>query len=146
MEDFKQFLPESAAHARAQERQRLAAEEAAPTSSLRGDPMGLPSQTPNRDVKMPPLGQFNVKDGKESKKRRGPPGIGAGSVSGPSGVEGARMPDAQGRTQAAQYGSGAKVRLLSPHPSSYYPLAISPYVAITYTSVSFSVRRILTSV
>lgn len=111
LEDFKQFLPESAAHARAQERQRLAAEEAAPTSNLRGDPMGLPSQTPNRDVKMPPLGQFNVKDGKESKKRRGAPGIPAGSVSGPSGVEGARMPDAQGRTQTAQYANGAKVRL-----------------------------------
>lgn len=112
LEDFKQFLPESAAHARAQERQRMAAEEAAPTSSLRGEPMGLPSQTPNRDVKMPPLGQFNVKDGKESKKRRGAPGIGAGSVAGPSGVEGARMPDAQARTQGAQYGNGAKVRLL----------------------------------
>lgn len=103
LEDFKQFLPESAAHARAQERQRQA-EEAAPTSNLRGDPMGLPSQTPNRDVKMPPLGQFNVKDsGKESKKRRGAPGMGPGSVSGPAGVEGARM-DAQGRVPG-QYGA-----------------------------------------
>lgn len=119
LEDFKQFLPESAAHARAQERQRLAAEEAAPTSNMRGDPMGLPSQAPNRDVKMPPLGQFNVKDtGKESKKRRGAPGIGAGTVPGPSGVEGARMPDAQGRAQAAQYGNAAKVRFAFPHSST----------------------------
>ncbi|KAJ5114445.1 hypothetical protein NUU61_000204 [Penicillium alfredii] len=108
LEDFKQFLPESAAHAKQQAAARQA-EEAAPLSNLRGEPMGLPSQTSGRDVKMPPLGQFNVKDsGKDSKKRRGGPG-GAGvtsSVSGPVGVEAARMAESQGRGgQAAQFGN-----------------------------------------
>lgn len=139
LEDFKQFLPESAAHARAQERQRLA-EEAAPTSNLRGDPMGLPSQTPNRDVKMPPLGQFNVKDsGKEGKKRRGAPGMGGGSLSGPSGIDGARMPDAQGRTQG-HYGSGPnKVSLLPTFATIPMSLSsLSPTLPVTFPSSTLS--------
>ena len=112
LEDFKQFLPESAAHAKQQAQARMA-EEAAPTSNLRGEPVGLPSSTPNRDVKMPPLGQFNVKDsGKESKKRRGGPGVGLSSVSGPSGVDAARMPDARGGPPAGSFTNGNKVRSL----------------------------------
>lgn len=108
LEDFKQFLPESAAHAKQQQQQRLA-EESITTSNLRGDPMGL-SQTPNRDVKMPPLGQFNHKDlGKDSKKRRGGPGGGVTSISGPGGVDSSRLPDAQGRGQAPPYGNALKV-------------------------------------
>ncbi|KAJ5124873.1 Short-chain dehydrogenase/reductase family protein [Penicillium bovifimosum] len=56
------------------------AEEQAPFSNLRSEPPGFISQTPNRDVKMPPLGQFNVKDSKESKKRcGGAGGEGAGT-------------------------------------------------------------------
>jgi paired amphipathic helix protein Sin3a len=89
------------------------AEEAVPTSNLRGEPVGLPSSTPNRDVKMPPLGQFNVKDsGKENKKRRGGPGVGLSSVSGPSGVDAARMPEARGGPPAGSFTNGNKVRLL----------------------------------
>ncbi|KAJ5218119.1 uncharacterized protein N7498_000218 [Penicillium cinerascens] len=106
LEDFKQFLPESAAHARQVERQR--AQENIPVSDLRSGPGDFPSQTPNRDVKMPPLGQFNVKDsGKENKKRRGAPGI-TGSMSGPSGVDAARMPDAQVRGQPGSFGNLSK--------------------------------------
>ncbi|KAJ5310760.1 uncharacterized protein N7443_003221 [Penicillium atrosanguineum] len=106
LEDFKQFLPESAAHARQVERQRAA--ENIPVSDLRSGPGDFPSQTPSRDVKMPPLGQFNVKDsGKENKKRRGGPGI-TGSVSGPSGVDAARMPDAQVRGQPGSFGNLSK--------------------------------------
>ncbi|KAJ6129558.1 hypothetical protein N7512_002338 [Penicillium capsulatum] len=105
LEDFKQFLPESAAHAKQQQQQRLAEE--APISNMRGDPMGL-SQTPNRDVKMPPLGQFNHKDlGKDNKKRRGGPG-GVASISGPAGVDGGRLADAQVRGQAPQFGNAMK--------------------------------------
>lgn len=109
LEDFKQFLPESAAHAKQQAQARLA-EEAIPVSNMRGDPMGLPSQTPNRDMKnMPPLGQFNVKDsGKESKKRRGASGVAGSSVSGPSGVDSARLPESSVRGQPAPFGNGNK--------------------------------------
>ena len=110
LEDFKQFLPESAAHAKQQAAQaaRLA-EESIPVSNLRGDPIGHPSQTPNRDMKnMPPMGNFSVKDsGKENKKRRGGPGLG-GSISGPSGVD-ARLPESQVRGQPAQFGGMNKV-------------------------------------
>lgn len=88
-------------------------DEAAPTSNLRGDvpyPATGPaqSQLPGRDVKMPPMGQFNVKDtNKETKKRRAGPismtTIGA-PVAGPS-AEAARMGDLQsnraGSVQAA---------------------------------------------
>ncbi|CAG8032053.1 unnamed protein product [Penicillium salamii] len=105
LEDFKQFLPESAAHAKQVAAQRQA-EEQAPLSNLRGEPSGFASQTPNRDVKMPPLGQFNVKDPKENKKRRGGPG-GVGSISGPAGSEAARLSEA-GRGGQGQFGNVSK--------------------------------------
>ena len=119
LEDFKQFLPESAAHAKQQAAARQA-EENAPISNVRGEPGypgaggGLPAQTPNRDVKMPPLGQFNVKDSaKDGKKRRGP---GAPSTTLGSGIPGAGMPEAgrmdhaqAGRPQAMQMANGNKV-------------------------------------
>ncbi|KAJ9271967.1 hypothetical protein DTO212C5_2048 [Paecilomyces variotii] len=115
LEDFKQFLPESAAHAKQQaQAARQAAEDAAPVSNVRGEPgystagVLAQSQTPSRDVKMPPLGQFNVKDSaKDSKKRRGGPGAPGtlGSVPGPSTVDAARMTDAQARAQGLQVGN-----------------------------------------
>ncbi|EZF54316.1 hypothetical protein H113_02964 [Trichophyton rubrum MR1459] len=82
LEDFKQFLPESAAQAKAQATPstRQSQEEVPVISNVRGEPgyssAGLPQpQLARSDVKMPPLGQFNVKDStKESKKRRGAPG------------------------------------------------------------------------
>jgi paired amphipathic helix protein Sin3a len=106
LEDFKQFLPESAAHAKQQAAARLA-EESVPISNMRGDSMGLP-QSSNRDMKnMPPLGNFNVKDsGKENKKRRGAgPGVAGSSMSGPSGIDSARLPESQMRGQPAQFGA-----------------------------------------
>jgi paired amphipathic helix protein Sin3a len=133
LEDFKQFLPESAAHARQVERQR--AQENIPVSDLRGGPGDFPSQTPNRDVKMPPLGQFNVKDsGKENKKRRGAPGI-TGSVSGPSVVDAARMPDAQVRGQPGQFGNLPKVRSTS---CPVLPVNNHAIFSITLTCISVS--------
>ena len=118
LEDFKQFLPESAAHAKQQAAARQA-EEAAPTSNVRGEPGypsggTLPSQTPNRDVKMPPLGQFNVKDSaKDGKKRRGPgaPSSTLGStIPGQPGPDAARLADQQARgPQAIQAANANKV-------------------------------------
>ncbi|KAJ5124885.1 Histone deacetylase interacting [Penicillium bovifimosum] len=105
LEDFKQFLPESAAHAKQVAAQRQA-EEQAPLSNLRSEPPGFISQTPNRDVKMPPLGQFNVKDSKESKKRRGGAGGVGSSISGPAGADAARF--AEVNRGAGQFGNASK--------------------------------------
>ena len=162
LEDFKQFLPESAAHAKQQAAARQA-EEAAPTSNVRGEPSypstgnNLQSQTPNRDVKMPPLGQFNVKDSaKDGKKRRGGPGAPsalASSISGPSANNDAvRMGDAQaGRAPGLQAGGvnkRAKVHhakttpteapAVSPTLIPALPEPIPPVFSLTPTQEEFA--------
>lgn len=83
LEDFKQFLPESAAQAKAQAAAaKQATEDAAMLSNVRShanfEPMShhTQAQTPRPEIKMPPVGNFAPPSvGKESKKRRG----GAGS-------------------------------------------------------------------
>lgn len=122
LEDFKQFLPDSAAQAKQQaQAARQSLDEAAPTSNLRGEPVysgsgpSALSQVPGRDVKMPPMGQFNVKDtNKETKKRRGGPitnNLGA-PVSG-SAADASRMGELQsnraGSVQAAGMNKRAKI-------------------------------------
>ncbi|KAL4883784.1 hypothetical protein BJY04DRAFT_24150 [Aspergillus karnatakaensis] len=158
LEDFKQFLPESAAHAKQQAAARQA-EENAPMSNLRGDPNftsgSVTSQTPNRDMKMPPLGQFNVKDsGKEGKKRRNGPGalaLGASGV-GPAGVDAARMLESQaGRGQALGQGgankrakvhhgkpSQADAPMVSPTLVPALPEPIQPTFSLTPTQEEFA--------
>ncbi len=100
LEDFKQFLPESAAQAKAQAAAKQASEDAAMLSNVRGDSgygAGVQQaqvQTPRPDVKMPPVGNFAPPSAtKENKKRRGGPGSqltgGAAAVdtgAGPSGL------------------------------------------------------------
>ncbi|KAH8692147.1 putative transcription factor [Talaromyces proteolyticus] len=128
LEDFKQFLPDSAAQAKQQaQAARQALDDPAPTSSMRGEMPYPPSvavaqsQTPGRDVKMPPLGQFNVKDSsKDGKKRRGGPGIGSSlgaPAPGPS-LDASRMGDAQstraGSVQASGINKRAKVHHTKP--------------------------------
>ena len=96
LEDFKQFLPESAAQAKAQAAaQQQKAEDAVMLSNVRGDPTYLvgaqvQAQTPRPDTKMPPIGNFAPPSSisKESKKRRG--GAGSqmtGSVAAPATVD-----------------------------------------------------------
>jgi hypothetical protein len=93
LEDFKQFLPESAAQAKSQAiSARQTTEDASVVSNVRGEPNYSSSsalaqaQSSRSDVKMPPLGQFNVKDStKESKKRRGGPGAQGALGSAPAG-------------------------------------------------------------
>ena len=92
LEDFKQFLPESAAQAKAQAAARAAADEAM-VSNVRGEPAYPAGQvgqvhTPRPAAKMPPMGQFDPPStSKENKKRRGGPGtqstaqLGAQSIS-----------------------------------------------------------------
>ncbi|KAL8842559.1 MAG: hypothetical protein Q9170_000513 [Blastenia crenularia] len=83
LEDFKQFLPESAAQAKAQAAARQAAEDPQIISNVRGEPSYIAgmqhaqSQTPKPETRMPPVGNFAppTSVGKENKKRRG----GAGS-------------------------------------------------------------------
>lgn len=79
MEDFKQFLPESAAYAQSQADARQANEDAVMLSNVRGEAIGhvQSSQvhTPRPEMKMPPVGNFAPPSAtKDSKKRRGGPG------------------------------------------------------------------------
>ncbi|KAK5937991.1 Transcriptional regulatory protein sin3 [Knufia obscura] len=75
LEDFKQFLPESAAHAKAQAAAR--AQQEIELSSIRNDAgyaAPLPqTQTPRPAAKLPPMGQFEPPStSKENKKRKAP--------------------------------------------------------------------------
>ncbi|KIV86574.1 hypothetical protein PV11_02175 [Exophiala sideris] len=78
LDDFKQFLPESAAQGKAQAAKAMAQEEQ--TSNVRGETGytsgSLPqAQTPRPTSKMPPMGQFDPPStSKDNKKRRGGPG------------------------------------------------------------------------
>ena len=85
LQDFKQFLPESAAQAKATQAAaaQRASDEPIAISNMRGESSYAPGQlpvqahTPRPEVKMPPVGNFAPPPsaGKENKKRRG----GAGS-------------------------------------------------------------------
>ena len=75
LEDFKQFLPESAAHAKAQAAAR--AQQEVELSSVRNEAgYGPPlpqTQTPRPAAKLPPMGQFDPPStSKENKKRKAP--------------------------------------------------------------------------
>ena len=78
LEDFKQFLPESAAHAKQLAAQARASDEAIMNSNVRGEPgyaagQLAQAQTPRPAAKMPPMGQFDPPStSKENKKRRAP--------------------------------------------------------------------------
>ena len=97
LQDFKQFLPESAAQAKAQAQEAQAAkqtEDAVMLSNVRGEfatgVQHVQANTPRPEMKMPPVGNFAPPSAtKENKKRRGGPvsgsvaaiDIGAGSSS-----------------------------------------------------------------
>ena len=87
LEDFKQFLPESAAHAKQLEASKRAEAEAVMNSNVRGEPgygagQLAQAQTPRQPAKMPPMGQFDPPStSKENKKRRAP---GLGQIAQPA--------------------------------------------------------------
>lgn len=87
LEDFKQFLPEPVAQAKAQAAARAAADEAS-ISNVRGDYGAgqiAQAQTPKPSTKMPPMGQFDPPStSKENKKRRGGLGVQSSAQAGPS--------------------------------------------------------------
>ncbi|KAJ9648383.1 Transcriptional regulatory protein sin3 [Coniosporium tulheliwenetii] len=78
LEDFKQFLPESAAQAKAAEAQRRAAEESVMLSNIRGEPsyqaqVQQMQQTPRADQpRLPPMGNFapTPTANRENKRKR----------------------------------------------------------------------------
>ena len=122
LEDFKQFLPESAAQAKAQAaaaRQAMM-EDATAISNVRGEPGYTNAAlaqvpTPRSDVKMPPLGQFSVKDSaKENKKRRGGPGaqVGAGAAGPATGTDSMGVNGARAGAAGIQAGGLHKVSQL----------------------------------
>ena len=76
LEDFKQFLPESAAHAKAAAQARQQAEEAAMLSNVRGEAFYAqpqPHQTPRAEHRLPPVGNFAPTPtvNKDNKRKRG---------------------------------------------------------------------------
>jgi paired amphipathic helix protein Sin3a len=82
LEDFKQFLPESAAQHRAQQAARSAAEDAVMLSNVRGESgygATANQQTPGRadTSRLPPMGNFAPtptanRDNKRKRERQGP--------------------------------------------------------------------------
>lgn len=124
LEDFKQFLPESAAQAKAQAAAaRAAADDAMTVSNVRGDSAYAGSQvaqaqTPRPAAKMPPMGQFDPPStSKENKKRRGGPGQQSSVQTGAPSTSLDAMSGGQGsRIGAVQVGNANKVS----HP----PLAL----------------------
>lgn len=96
LEDFKQFLPESAAQAKAQQlAAKQASEDAVMLSNVRGDYSASThtalAQTPRPDAKMPPVGNFAppsaTKDNKKRQRGGGSqmPGAATIDTAGPSG-------------------------------------------------------------
>ncbi|KAI4716895.1 hypothetical protein E4T48_06933 [Aureobasidium sp. EXF-10727] len=77
LEDFKQFLPESAAHAKAAAAARAQQqEESVMLSNVRGDPFyqaPQPHQTPRAEHRLPPVGNFAPTPtvNKDNKRKRG---------------------------------------------------------------------------
>lgn len=120
LEDFKQFLPESAAQAKAQAAARQATEDATMLSNVRSDNSYLTNayigsmqynqaHTPRPEMKMPPVGNFAPPPsvGKENKKRRG--GAGSQITGGAAAVESGQSLIGQNNKNATLRGSTGKV-------------------------------------
>ncbi|KAI4171456.1 MAG: hypothetical protein LQ343_004194 [Gyalolechia ehrenbergii] len=132
LEDFKQFLPESAAQAKAQAAARQAAEDPQIISNVRGEPSYIAgmqtaqSQTPKSEMRMPPVGNFAppTSVGKENKKRRG--GAGSQITGGAAAVEPSTSTN-QVKTSAMRGGpSNKRARLEQQKTAAPEAPAISP--------------------
>ena len=115
LEDFKQFLPESAAQAKAQAAAaKQATEDATMLSNVRGDYANqihhAQVQTPRPEIKMPPVGNFAPPSAsKDNKKRRGGPG--SQLTGGAAAVDIAAGPSIQGNRNGGR-GNANKVSSL----------------------------------
>ena len=118
LEDFKQFLPESAAHGKAQAARAM--NQQVETSDVRGEPgytgAAVPqAQTPRPTSKMPPMGQFDPPStSKDNKKRRGGPGATTSNQSATQPASDATLVQSS-RTAAVQVGNASKVSTHSFH-------------------------------
>ena len=117
LEDFKQFLPESAAQAKAQAAAKQASEDAAMLSNVRGDSgfgTGLQQaqvQTPRPDIKMPPVGNFAPPSAtKENKTRRGGPG--SQMTGGAAAIDTGAGPSALNNRNGGARGNANKVSII----------------------------------
>ncbi|KAF2100142.1 hypothetical protein NA57DRAFT_17396, partial [Rhizodiscina lignyota] len=130
LEDFKQFLPESAAHAKAMAASRG---EEAMLSNMRNDPAyvaAMPQQlhTPRQDqTRMPPLGNFapTPNTGRETKRKRQDrqaPGPSSAATAMPVG------PDASAQAMRAGYPGG--------HVAKKQPHGVKPVTATDLPPVS----------
>lgn len=138
LEDFKQFLPESAAQAKAQAAARAAADEAM-ISNVRGEYTAgqiAQAQTPRPTTKMPPMGQFDPPStSKENKKRRGGLGVQSSSQAGPSSSLDVIGTAQSGRGGAVQIGNVNKVSEYS--ISAWTMSLVMNLHSIILTSLSF---------
>lgn len=162
LEDFKQFLPESAAQAKAQAaaaRQQQATEEAAMLSNVRNDPyvavaQHSQSQTPRNELKMPPVGNFAPPPSasKENKKRRGGAGSqmtgGATATEAPSVTIGHSIKNGNLRSNASKV-SGAHLESLKscqnlyPYFKHYPPRPSSESSATRFSSYHFEFKLLI---
>ncbi|KAL8972224.1 MAG: hypothetical protein Q9183_000663 [Haloplaca sp. 2 TL-2023] len=133
LEDFKQFLPESAAQAKAQAAAaRQATEDAMTLSHARGDAYGngvqaAQSQTPKPEMRMPPVGNFAPPPsvGKESKKRRG--GAGSQITGGAAGLDPSMLTNQATKASNIRGGPPNKrTKLEQQKPVALEPPAVSP--------------------
>ncbi|KAL8688268.1 MAG: hypothetical protein Q9218_005778 [Villophora microphyllina] len=133
LEDFKQFLPESAAQAKAQAAARQATEDALTLNNVRGEAAygnGMPtaqSQTPKPEMRMPPVGNFAPPPsvGKENKKRRG--GAGSQITGGAAALDSATLANLPVKTSSIRGGpTNKRAKLEQQKPSAPEAPAVSP--------------------
>lgn len=128
LEDFKQFLPESAAQAKAQAaaaRQQQVTEEVTMISNVRNDPYVAAaqhnqSQTPRNELKMPPVGNFAPPPsaGKENKKRRG--GAGSQTTGGATASEATSLTIGHSLKNGNLRSNASKVSVVNLEPSKSF--------------------------
>lgn len=131
LEDFKQFLPESAAHGKAQAARAM--NQQIETSDVRGEPgyagASIPqAQTPRPTSKMPPMGQFDPPStSKDNKKRRGGPGATTTNQSAAQSAPDTSLAHAS-RTAPVQVGNASKVSF---HAASAFTFSL-PFFASNF--------------
>lgn len=144
LEDFKQFLPESAAHAKAAAAARQQAEEAAMLSNVRGEAFynsrdGPQAQTPRAEHRLPPVGNFAPTPvmNKDNKRKRGDrqgtamSGLGAAAIE--ASGSGAKSGNAFGQPAGMNKVSAlSPVTPISEHLDIHFTSRASPLPSNTY--------------
>ncbi|KAF2764170.1 hypothetical protein EJ03DRAFT_339985 [Teratosphaeria nubilosa] len=146
LEDFKQFLPESAAHAKAVERARQQAEENAMMSHVRGETRETYASpvmsreahmgTPSHGRGLPPVGNFAPTPVAKDNKKRKPERQGtADSIAGPSGSK-ASYGGPQGKRQKQTHPPAKGPSDQAPASPSLVPALPAPLPPTTTTAAT----------